>query len=137
MRLPKCMHVLLSYRVSKTTRNCPPRGNIAPAQDDRGDGSFSCDVFGWNLGGSPPDCLKDVVVEHAKRQVRNTDLFTVQEFPRGKEGWSVERYGGLLTILPIVPKVNGEDKGLPSARTHGPLRKESRERKGFGLRCVS
>eukprot|EP00439_Symbiodinium_sp_Y106_P079849 s2065_g18.t1 len=83
--------------VQDTTRNCPPRGNIAPAQDDRGDGSFSFDVFGWNLGGSPPDCLKDVVVEHAKRQVRNTDLFTVQEFPRGKEGWSVERFGGLLT----------------------------------------
>ena len=59
---------------------------------------FEFNVFGWNVGGAPLDCLGEALLLHAGRRVRADDLFIVQELSRRKLGWSVAAQGHLQEV---------------------------------------
>ena len=80
----------------------------APVQEDQGEGCLYFDVFGWNVGGSSLDCLCDVVVQHAGRPLRDSDVFAAQEFPRRREGWTTDKIDGLTHTS---YRANGEWEG--------------------------
>ena len=50
-------------------------------------------VFGWNVGGSEIVDLQETVRDFVGG-IKKEDLILVQEFPRAREGWSVERHRG-------------------------------------------
>eukprot|EP00439_Symbiodinium_sp_Y106_P049270 s3773_g6.t1 len=60
---------------------------------------FELNIFGWNVGGAPLDCLGEALTVHAGRRVDGADdIFLIQEFSRRQLGWSVATRGRLREV---------------------------------------